>query len=164
MHGPDIPQIEVQQSMARIREATSKTQETPAIDKCLIIFLSFRQTFDKVSTNCPFQPNVTFNQLSYSTKCRIRRSVFQQIVVDPASPLWKTVSITFSCIIPLPSRTPVVSIALHRKKQIFGAALKFDPHFWCLMGSFKSFWWRFQWKRLEHVMACCLLKMMTSNS
>ena len=30
MHGPDIPQIEVQQSMARIREANSKTQETPA--------------------------------------------------------------------------------------------------------------------------------------
>ena len=30
MHGPDIPQIEVQQSMARIREAASKTQETPA--------------------------------------------------------------------------------------------------------------------------------------
>ena len=30
MHVPDIPQIEVQQSMARIREATSKTQEAPA--------------------------------------------------------------------------------------------------------------------------------------
>ena len=34
MHGPDIPQIEVQQSMqqsmARIREAASKTQEAPA--------------------------------------------------------------------------------------------------------------------------------------
>ena len=30
MHGPDIPQIEVQQSMARIREAISKTQEAPA--------------------------------------------------------------------------------------------------------------------------------------
>ena len=31
MHGPDIPQIiEVHQSMARIREADSKTQETPA--------------------------------------------------------------------------------------------------------------------------------------
>ena len=30
MHGPDIPQIEVQQSMARIREAASKTHETPA--------------------------------------------------------------------------------------------------------------------------------------
>ena len=29
-HGPDIPQIEVQQSMARIREAASKTQEAPA--------------------------------------------------------------------------------------------------------------------------------------
>ena len=30
MHEPDIPLIEVQQSMARIREATSKTQEAPA--------------------------------------------------------------------------------------------------------------------------------------
>ena len=30
MHGPDIPQIEMQQSMARIRDAASKTQETPA--------------------------------------------------------------------------------------------------------------------------------------
>ena len=30
MHGPDIPQIEVQQSMARIKEVDSKTQETPA--------------------------------------------------------------------------------------------------------------------------------------
>ena len=30
MHGPDIPQIEVQQSMDRIREAASKTQEAPA--------------------------------------------------------------------------------------------------------------------------------------
>ena len=30
MHGPDIPQIEVQESMARIREAASKTQETTA--------------------------------------------------------------------------------------------------------------------------------------
>ena len=29
MHGPDIPQIEVQQSMARIREAASKTQKAP---------------------------------------------------------------------------------------------------------------------------------------
>ena len=29
MHGPDIPQIEVQNSMARIREAASKTQEAP---------------------------------------------------------------------------------------------------------------------------------------
>ena len=29
MHGPDIPQIEVQQSMASIREAASKTQEAP---------------------------------------------------------------------------------------------------------------------------------------
>ena len=27
MHGPDILQIEVQQSMARIKEAASKTQE-----------------------------------------------------------------------------------------------------------------------------------------
>ena len=30
MHRPDIPQIEVQQFMARIREAASKTQEAPA--------------------------------------------------------------------------------------------------------------------------------------
>ena len=30
MYGPDIPQLEVQQSMARIREATSKTQDAPA--------------------------------------------------------------------------------------------------------------------------------------
>ena len=30
MHGPDIPKIEVQQSMAWIREAASKTQEAPA--------------------------------------------------------------------------------------------------------------------------------------
>ena len=30
MNGPDIPKIEVQQSMARIREATFKTQESPA--------------------------------------------------------------------------------------------------------------------------------------
>ena len=30
MYIPDIPQIEVQQSMARIREAASKTQEAPA--------------------------------------------------------------------------------------------------------------------------------------
>ena len=68
MHGPDTPQIEVQQSMARIREAASKTQETPAkilnkeltkdlpvefkiklfpfhffLDKCLI----FRSVLDK---------------------------------------------------------------------------------------------------------------------
>ena len=30
MHGPDIPQIEVQQSMTRIKEAASETQEAPA--------------------------------------------------------------------------------------------------------------------------------------
>ena len=30
MHGPDISQIGEQQSMARIREAASKTQEAPA--------------------------------------------------------------------------------------------------------------------------------------
>ena len=30
MHGPDIPQIEVQHYMARIREAVSKTQEAQA--------------------------------------------------------------------------------------------------------------------------------------
>ena len=30
MYGPDIPQIEVQKSMARIREAASNTQEAPA--------------------------------------------------------------------------------------------------------------------------------------
>ena len=30
MHGPDIPKIEVQHSMARIREAASKTQEAPS--------------------------------------------------------------------------------------------------------------------------------------
>ena len=30
MHGPDIPQIEVQLSMTRIREAASKIQEAPA--------------------------------------------------------------------------------------------------------------------------------------
>ena len=30
MHGPDIPPIEVQHSMARIREAASKTQEAPS--------------------------------------------------------------------------------------------------------------------------------------
>ena len=30
MHVPDIPKIEVHQSMARIREAASKTQEAPA--------------------------------------------------------------------------------------------------------------------------------------
>ena len=35
MHGPDIPQIEVQQSMDRIREAASKTQEAPAPAKIL---------------------------------------------------------------------------------------------------------------------------------
>ena len=29
MYGPDIPQIEMQQSMTRIREAASKTQEDP---------------------------------------------------------------------------------------------------------------------------------------
>ena len=29
MHGPDVPQIEVQQSMARIK-AASETQEAPA--------------------------------------------------------------------------------------------------------------------------------------
>ena len=32
------------------------------------------------------------------------------------------------------SLTPVVSIALYRKMQSFGATLKFDPHFLCLMG------------------------------
>ena len=30
MHGPDIPQIEAQQYMVKIREAASKTQEVPA--------------------------------------------------------------------------------------------------------------------------------------
>ena len=30
MYGPDIPQLEVQMSMARIREAASKTQDAPA--------------------------------------------------------------------------------------------------------------------------------------
>ena len=30
MHEPDIPQLEVQKSIARIREAASKTQEAPA--------------------------------------------------------------------------------------------------------------------------------------
>ena len=30
MHGPDIPQVEVQHYMARIREAASKTQEAQA--------------------------------------------------------------------------------------------------------------------------------------
>ena len=35
MNGPDIPQIEVLQSMDRIREAASKTQEAPAPAKIL---------------------------------------------------------------------------------------------------------------------------------
>ena len=39
---------------------------------------------------------------------------------------------------------PVVSIALYRKKQSFGATLKFDPHFSRLMGLRKPFGWRFQ--------------------
>ena len=30
MNGPNIPQIEVHQSMANIRESVSKTQEAPA--------------------------------------------------------------------------------------------------------------------------------------
>ena len=30
MHGPDMPQLKVRKSMARIREAASKTQEAPA--------------------------------------------------------------------------------------------------------------------------------------
>ena len=51
-----------------------------------------------------------------------------------ASPLWKTVSITPECIIIIPWLAPVVSIALYRKMQSFGATLKFDPHFSRLMG------------------------------
>ena len=64
MHRPDIPQIEVQQSKVRIKDAASKTQEAPAkkknlnlpaefkiklfpfrffLDKCLIFSTSFRQ-------------------------------------------------------------------------------------------------------------------------
>ena len=46
-----------------------------------------------------------------------------------ASPLLKTESITSECILPIPWQTPVVSIALYRKMQSFGATLKFDTHF-----------------------------------
>ena len=51
-----------------------------------------------------------------------------------ASPLWRTVSITPECILIIPLRTPVVSIALDRKMQSFGATLKLDPHLSRLMG------------------------------
>ena len=92
MHGPDILQIEVQQSMARIREAASKTQETPAkprlnnelaknlpaefkiklfpscyfLDKCLIFSTSFIQILDT------FRRIISLDQLSISNKCYIR--------------------------------------------------------------------------------------------
>ena len=91
MHEPDIPQIEVQQSMTRIREAASKTQETPAkvlnielakdlpaefkiklfpsrffLDKCLIFSTSFRQILDT------FRRNISLDKLSISTKRYIR--------------------------------------------------------------------------------------------
>ena len=91
MHVPDIPQNEVQRSMARIREAASKTQETPAkfLNKelarlaswiqnkvaslpffFLIIFFilstSFRQILDT------FRRNISLDQLSISTKRYIR--------------------------------------------------------------------------------------------
>ena len=38
------------------------------------------------------------------------------------------------CIKLIPWGTPVVSIALYRKMQSFGATLKFDPHFSRSMG------------------------------
>ena len=91
MHEPDIPQLEVQKSMARIREATSKTQEAPAkilnkelvkdlpaefkiklfpfrffLDKSLIFSTSFRQILDT------FRRNISLDQLSISTKRYIR--------------------------------------------------------------------------------------------
>ena len=91
MHEPDIPQLEVQKSMARIREATSKTQEAPAkilnkelvkdlpaefkiklfpfrlfLDKSLIFLTSFRQILDT------FRRNISLDQLSISTKRYIR--------------------------------------------------------------------------------------------
>ena len=40
---------------------------------------------------------------------------------------------TPECIMIIPWRTRVVSIALYRKMQSFGATLKFDPHFSRLM-------------------------------
>ena len=92
MHEPDIPLIEVQQSMARIREATSKTQEAPAkilnkemakdlpaefkitlfpfrfffLDKRLIFSTSFIQILDT------FRRNISLDQLSISTKRYMR--------------------------------------------------------------------------------------------
>ena len=91
MHGPDIPQIEAQQSMVKIREAASKTQEASAkilntelandlpaefkiklflfrffLDKCLILSTSFRQILDT------FRRNISLDQLSISTKRYIR--------------------------------------------------------------------------------------------
>ena len=91
MQVPDIPQNEVQQSMARIREAASKTHETPAkilnkelakdlpaefkikllpcrffLDKCFIFSTSFRQILDT------FRRNISLDQLSISTKRYIR--------------------------------------------------------------------------------------------
>ena len=82
-----LPQIEVQQSMARIREAASKTQETLVkilnkelakdlyaeiqiklfpfrffFDKCLIFSTSFRHILDT------FRRNISLDQLSISTK------------------------------------------------------------------------------------------------
>ena len=91
MHEPDIPQLEVQKSIARIREAASKTQEAPAkilnkelakdlpaefkiklfpfrffLDKSLIFLSSFRPILDT------FRRNKSLDQLSISTKHYIR--------------------------------------------------------------------------------------------
>ena len=91
MHGPDIPQIKVQQSMTRIREAAPKTRKLQQkilnkeltkdvppefkiklfhfrffLDNCLIFSTSFRQILDT------FRQNVSLDQMSISTKRYIR--------------------------------------------------------------------------------------------
>ena len=107
MHGPDIPQIEVQQSMARIREAASKTQEAPAkiLNKELAldlpaefkiklfpfrffldIFDQFSTNFRHISTKYKFRPTVHFDQTLYSTSCLIRPNVvFDEVSFDELS-------------------------------------------------------------------------------
>ena len=100
MYGPDIPQIEVQNSMARIREAASKTQEAPAkilnkelakdlpaefkiqlfsfsffLDKSLIFSTSFRPILDT------FRRNISLDQLYILIKRYIRLVVL--ILIRP---------------------------------------------------------------------------------
>ena len=41
---------------------------------------------------------------------------------------------------------PVVSMALYKKMQGFGATLEFNLHFFVFNGIIQTIWWRFQWK------------------